>query len=43
MFVEMKTKDIKVLKEQLWIKNNKKCPLLNIEVPLEKNGTRSYS
>jgi len=34
--IEMKPKDIKILKEELWNKNNKKCPLLDIEVPLDK-------
>ena len=34
--IYMKSKDIKILKEKLWKKNNKKCPLLNIEVPLDK-------
>jgi len=32
----MKQKDIKILKEKLWIKNNKKCPVLDKEVPLDK-------
>jgi len=32
---QLKQKDIIVLKKQLWLKNNKCCPLLNIEVPLE--------
>jgi len=35
-FIEMKTKDIKVLKEKMWIMNNKKCPVLDKEIPLEK-------
>jgi hypothetical protein len=35
-FILMKNKDIKALKEKLWLRNNKKCPLLGIEVPLEK-------
>ena len=34
-FVEMKQKDIKILKEKIWLQNNKKCPLLGIELPLE--------
>lgn len=34
-FIEMKQKDIKILKEKIWLQNNKKCPLLNIELPLE--------
>lgn len=36
MLKQLTQKDIKVLKEKLWLKNNKKCPLLNIEIPLEK-------
>lgn len=36
MFVEMKASEVKPLKEKLWNKNNKKCPLLGIEVPLDK-------
>lgn len=32
----MKQKDIKSLKEKLWLKNGKKCPLLGIEVDLDK-------
>jgi len=35
-FIEMKQKDIKVLKEKIWLDNNKKCPVLNKEIPLEK-------
>jgi len=35
-FIEMKFSDIKPLKEKLWLLNDKKCPLLGIEVPLEK-------
>jgi hypothetical protein len=35
-FIEMKSKDIKSLKEKLWLKNNKKCPLLEIDVKLDK-------
>ena len=35
-FVEMKQKDIKTLKEKIWLQNNKRCPLLNIEVELDK-------
>jgi len=36
MFIEMKQKDIKILKEKLWLANNKKCPVLDKEIPLEK-------
>lgn len=32
----MKQKDIKPLKEKIWEKNGKKCPILNKEMPLEK-------
>lgn len=35
-FIEMKTKDIRVLKEKLWMLNDKKCPVLDKEIPLEK-------
>jgi len=35
-FIEMKSKDIKPLKEKLWLSNNKKCPLLGIDVELDK-------
>lgn len=33
---QMKQKDIKELKTKLWEENNKTCPLLGIEVDLEK-------
>lgn len=32
----MKQPEIKILKEKLWLRNNKKCPILGIEVPLDK-------
>lgn len=32
----MKQKDIKPLKEKIWIKNNKKCPVLDKEIELDK-------
>lgn len=35
-FIEMKQKDIRTLKEKLWIQNEKKCPVLNKEIPLHK-------
>jgi len=35
-FKEMKQKDIKVLKEKIWLENDKKCPILDIEIPLDK-------
>ena len=36
MLKQLSQKDIPLLKEKLWLQNNKKCPLLNIEIPLEK-------
>jgi len=36
MYIEMKQKDIKPLKEKIWLANGKKCPVLDIEIPLEK-------
>ena len=35
-FIEMKQKDIKPLKEKLWEINNRKCPVLGIEIPIDK-------
>jgi len=35
-FIEMKQKDIRILKEKLWLMNDKKCPVLDKEIPLEK-------
>lgn len=35
-FIEMKQKDIRPLKEKLWLMNDKKCPVLDKEIPLEK-------
>ena len=35
-FKEMKAKDIRPLKEELWLANDKKCPVLDKEIPLEK-------
>jgi len=35
-FKEMKQKDIKILKEKIWLANNKKCPILDEEIPLDK-------
>lgn len=32
----MKQKDIKALREKIWLENNKKCPVLNKEIPIEK-------
>jgi len=36
MFIYLKQKDLKQLREQIWLENNKICPLLNIEIPLNK-------
>lgn len=35
-FIEMKQSDIKTLKEKIWLQNNKKCPVLDVERPLDK-------
>jgi hypothetical protein len=35
-FKEMKVAEIRPLKEKLWLYNDKKCPVLGREVPLEK-------
>jgi len=35
-YIEMKQKDIKILKEKLWLLNDKKCPVLGKKIPLEK-------
>jgi hypothetical protein len=32
----MKQKDIKILKEKLWLVNDKKCPVLGKPIPLDK-------
>lgn len=32
----MKQKDIKILKEKLWLANSKKCPVLGKPIPLDK-------
>ncbi len=34
--IQMKSSEIKALKEKLWLKNSKYCPLLEVEVPLDK-------
>lgn len=36
IYEEMKQKDIKPLKEKLWLRNYKKCPVLGKEIPLDK-------
>lgn len=35
-YIEMKQKDIKTLREKIYLNNNKICPVLNTEIPLEK-------
>lgn len=35
-YIEMKQKDIKPLKEKLWERNYRKCPVLAKEIPLDK-------
>lgn len=35
-FIEMKQKDIKTLKEKIWLQNDKKCPVLDKEIELQK-------
>ena len=35
-FIEMKQSDIRPLKEKIWLMNDKKCPVLKVERPLEK-------
>jgi len=35
-FKEMKQQDIKILKEKIWLENNKMCPILDTEIPLDK-------
>lgn len=35
-FIEMSVKDIRVLKEKIWLMNDKKCPVLDKEIPLNK-------
>ena len=37
-YIEMKQSDIRILKEKIWLENNKKCPVLNKEIPLEKHA-----
>jgi len=34
--IYMKQSEIKPLKEKIWLKNNKQCPILKKEVPLDK-------
>ncbi len=36
IFIEMKQSDIRILKEKIWLMNDKKCPVLGIERPLDK-------
>jgi hypothetical protein len=35
-YIEMKQKDIVILKEKLWLLNNKMCPVLNKPIDLKK-------
>lgn len=35
MFTQLSQNDIIVLKKKLWLQNDKKCPLLNTEIPFE--------
>ena len=35
-YKELKNSDLKPLREKIWLKNNKKCPVLDKEVPFEK-------
>jgi len=35
-YIEMKQSDIIKLKEKIWLSNNKKCPVLDKEIPLNK-------
>lgn len=35
-FIEMKQSDIRTLKEKIWLQNDKKCPVLDVERPLDK-------
>ena len=35
-YKEMKQKDIRILKEKIWLANDKKCPILDVEIPLDK-------
>jgi len=35
-FTEMKQQDIIKLKEKIWLKNGKRCPVLDKEIPLDK-------
>ena len=32
----MKQSDIRILKEKIWLQNDKKCPVLDVERPLDK-------
>lgn len=35
-YYEMKTADIRILKEKIWLANEKKCPVLGFEISLDK-------
>lgn len=34
-YIPMKQKDIKELREKLWLMNDKKCPILGVEIPFK--------
>lgn len=35
-FIEMKSKDIRPLKEKIWKQNDEMCPVLKKKIPLDK-------
>lgn len=37
-FIEMRVSDIPKLREKIWLSNNKKCPVLGKEIPLDKTA-----
>lgn len=34
-YIPMKNKDIQILREKIWLENDKKCPVLGVEIPLK--------
>jgi hypothetical protein len=38
MLIQLKTKDLKSMREKMWLANNKLCPLLNVEVEFDKTA-----
>lgn len=38
IFKEMRQKDIKYLREQIWKYNDRKCPVLGVEIPLKDSA-----